>query len=190
MVEQFGLAMMPLGVSAAAAAFTSGTIKGTSGSARKADELSTTSAPLLAAIGDQCRDVPPPAENNASGTPSNTSGAISTTVCSSPRNRTVLPALRAEATGTSSCTGKARCSSTRSISAPTMPVAPTTATFKPSDIGRGYRSPSNARQAGPVELSAMMRSQGVPMTASKDLAPRKPRFFPKARLLRAREGRP
>src|SRR5205807_8551231 len=50
-VEQFGLATIPLGIRASASAFTSGTTSGTSGSMRQALELSTTIAPARAAIG-------------------------------------------------------------------------------------------------------------------------------------------
>ena len=46
-----------------------------------------------------------------------------------PLNSTGLPALRSEARGTSSTTGKSRSSSTFNISRPTAPVAPATATF-------------------------------------------------------------
>ena len=48
MVVQFGLAMMPLGRSAAAWPLTSATTSGTSGSMRQADELSMTTAPAAA----------------------------------------------------------------------------------------------------------------------------------------------
>ena len=70
MVEQLGFAMIPFGRLAAASMLTSGTMSGHSGSFRNAEELSTTSAPLLAAIGDHSRDVPPPAEKSATSTPS------------------------------------------------------------------------------------------------------------------------
>ena len=48
MVVQLGLATMPLGMRARAAALTSGTTRGTSGSIRQADELSMTTAPAAA----------------------------------------------------------------------------------------------------------------------------------------------
>jgi len=51
MVEQLGLATMPFGIFCRASALTSGTTRGTSGSMRQALELSTTTAPALAAIG-------------------------------------------------------------------------------------------------------------------------------------------
>src|SRR4029077_8902201 len=49
-----------------------------------------------------------------------------------PLNRTSLPAERSDASALSLPTGNFRCASTRNISWPTMPVAPTTATFKAS----------------------------------------------------------
>src|SRR5258708_29180523 len=55
MVEQFGLATMPLGMRARASALTSGTTSGTSGSMRQALELSTTTAPARAARGENSR---------------------------------------------------------------------------------------------------------------------------------------
>src|SRR6201995_660638 len=62
-VEQFGFAMMFFLVKpAAAAAFTSGTINGTSGSIRHADELSITTAPAAAIFGDHSLDTEPPAD--------------------------------------------------------------------------------------------------------------------------------
>ena len=47
---------------AAAAALTSGTISGTSGSMRKALELSMTTQPLAPILGDHWRDTSPPAD--------------------------------------------------------------------------------------------------------------------------------
>ena len=62
-VEQFGLAMMFFLVKpAAASAFTSGTISGTSGSMRQADELSITTAPAAPIFGDHSFDTEPPAD--------------------------------------------------------------------------------------------------------------------------------
>ena len=52
------------------------------------------------------------------------------TSTSSPLKRTVVPTDRAEATGNKRATGKFRASSTSNMVRPTMPVAPTTATFK------------------------------------------------------------
>ena len=62
-VEQFGLAMMYfLTKPAAASALTSGTINGTSGSMRKALELSMTTQPLAPIFSDHCRETSPPAD--------------------------------------------------------------------------------------------------------------------------------
>src|SRR6266699_2622610 len=62
-VEQFGLAMMFFLVKpATASAFTSGTIRGTSGSIRQADELSITTAPFAAIFGDHSFDTALPAD--------------------------------------------------------------------------------------------------------------------------------
>ena len=55
MVEQLGLATMPLGMCRRASALTSGTTSGTSGSMRQALELSMTMAPACAAIGADSR---------------------------------------------------------------------------------------------------------------------------------------
>ena len=66
---QFGLAMMPLW-SRMRPALISGITSGTFGSIRKADELSTTTAPAFTAIGANLREMPPPAENSAMSTPS------------------------------------------------------------------------------------------------------------------------
>jgi hypothetical protein len=65
MVEQLGLAMIPLGRTLAAAMLTSGTTSGTSGSMRHALELSMTTAPACAAMGPYSRDTDAPALNNA-----------------------------------------------------------------------------------------------------------------------------
>ena len=51
MVVQLGLATMPLGIEARACGLTSATTRGTSGSMRHADELSTTMAPAAATRG-------------------------------------------------------------------------------------------------------------------------------------------
>ncbi len=62
-VEQFGLAMMFfLAKPLAAAALTSGTISGTSGSSRQADELSMTTQPRAPILSEYCFDTAPPAD--------------------------------------------------------------------------------------------------------------------------------
>ena len=91
---------------------------------RKADELSTTSAPADAKRGAHSREVPPPAENSATSKPSIVSSRNGWIVASPSR----LPADRSEANGTTSAAGKPRRSSSDSMIVPTAPVAPTTAT--------------------------------------------------------------
>src|SRR5262249_24775178 len=78
-VEQLGFAMIPFGRDFAAAMFTSGTTRGTSGSIRHALELSITTAPHFAAIGAYSRDALAPALKSATSTPSNDFGPSSST---------------------------------------------------------------------------------------------------------------
>jgi hypothetical protein len=96
MVEQLGLAMMPLWV-LMAWAFTSGTTSGTSGSMRHALELSTTTQPSFAAKGENFLLVPPPALIRQMSSPLNESSRSTSTGTSSPLNVIVVPALRSEA---------------------------------------------------------------------------------------------
>jgi len=84
MVEQLGLAMMPLGGFLMRRAFTSGTTSGTSGSMRQAEELSTTIVPRSAAIGPHSRERAAPAEKSAMSTPANASGEGTFTIKSRP----------------------------------------------------------------------------------------------------------
>src|SRR5436309_11846659 len=97
MVEQLGLATMPLGMCLRASAFTSGTTSGTSGSMRHALELSTTMAPALAAIGLLSRLTEAGVLDSTISTPENASGRIGSTVYVLPLNSIDLPALRSEA---------------------------------------------------------------------------------------------
>src|SRR3954452_16498156 len=97
MVEQFGLATMPLGMYDSAWALTSGTTSGTSGSIRHADELSTTMAPAFAAIGLNSRLIAAGVLDSTMSTPANASGGRGSTGKDVPRNVTVLPALRSAA---------------------------------------------------------------------------------------------
>ena len=134
MVEQFGFAMMPFGRLAAAAMLTSGTTSGTWGSMRQALELSITTAPAFAAMGPYSLETDAPAEKSAMSTPAKDSGpSVWTSTCPPglPAKGSFCPALRALASATSQSTGNFRCSRTRSISRPTAPVAPTTATTFP-----------------------------------------------------------
>ena len=103
--EQFGLAMMPLW-SRMRPALISGITSGTFGSIRKAEELSTTTAPALTAAGANFREMPPPAENSAMSTPSNDFSVSSSITIFWPRKSMVLPAERALASALSLPTGK------------------------------------------------------------------------------------
>ena len=132
-VVQFGLAMMPLRASRTAPGLTSLTTSGTSGSIRQAEELSMTIAPAAANRGACSLDVEPPAENSAMSMPDRSAvSASSTTIWrtepSAAGHGNVEPADRDEAKNRISSTGKWRSTSSRRITAPTWPVAPTTAT--------------------------------------------------------------
>ena len=127
MAAQFGLAMMPLW-SRMRFALISGITSGTFGSMRKAEELSTTTAPALTAIGANFLEMLLPAENSAMSTPSKARSVSSSMTTSCPRNDTVLPAERALASALSLPTRKPRLSMVAMNSAPTAPVTPTIAT--------------------------------------------------------------
>ena len=94
---QLGFATMPLRASAMASGLTSLTTSGTSGSMRKPDELSMTSTPASANRGACAFDVVAPAEKMAMSRPLGSAVEASSTTMSSPRNGSVVPALRAEA---------------------------------------------------------------------------------------------
>ena len=128
-VVQFGLAMMPR-FFLMSAALISGTTSGTSGSMRKALELSTTTAPACVAKGAYCREIPAPALKSATSTPANDASVSSCTTISSPLKGSVFPAERALASSVSFPTGNFRFSSVFIISIPTAPVAPTMATCR------------------------------------------------------------
>ena len=68
MVEQLGLAPMPLWESSASG-LTSAITSGTSSCMRQKDELSTTTAPASANRGAHSSLTPPPAENSARSNP-------------------------------------------------------------------------------------------------------------------------
>src|SRR5919112_430675 len=96
MVVQFGLAMMPLRISARACGLTSLTISGTSGSRRQAELLSMTVTPASANRGACAREVVAPAEKIAMSRPVGSAVAASSTVISPPAHGRVLPAVGAE----------------------------------------------------------------------------------------------
>ena len=128
MVEQLGVAMMPVLV-ASASAFTSGTTSGTVGSMRKTLDLSMTVAPAATACGTNSVLTEPPAAKNTRSTPSKEPGPSSRTCTSAPLYGSVRPAERALASRRSSATGKSRSSRMRRTVPPTTPVAPATATL-------------------------------------------------------------
>ena len=123
-VEQFGLATIPRWPSSASG-LTSETTSGTSSSIRHFDELSTTIAPASAKRGAHSPDVEPPAEKIARSKPWIVSSVSGWTISPPSSSR---PAERSEANGTTSRAGKPRSRSSCSITPPTWPVAPTTAT--------------------------------------------------------------
>src|SRR5262245_8909277 len=112
MVEQLGLATMPLGMLFRASALTSGTTSGTSGSMRQALELSMTTAPALAAIGDDSRLTPAGVDERTTSTPATASGRIGSTTWDLPLNVIDLPALRWEARNLMDRNAKSRSIST------------------------------------------------------------------------------
>ena len=114
----------------AASGFTSGTTNGTSGSIRKALELSITTAPARAATGAHWRDTEPPAEASTTSTPSKAEASTGRIASDVPCQAMLWPAERGDARGISSATGKLRSASNSSNSWPTAPVAPSTATRK------------------------------------------------------------
>src|SRR6516162_5399146 len=97
MVEQLGLATIPLGMLFRASALTSGTTSGTSGSMRQALELSMTIAPACAAIGLLSRLMAAGVLDRTISTPANASGRIGSTEYVLSLNVILLPALRWEA---------------------------------------------------------------------------------------------
>src|SRR5262249_17418762 len=129
MVEQLGLATMPLGIERRASAFTSGTTKGTCGSMRQALELSMTMAPTLAAMGLVSRLTEAGVLDRTIWTPVKASGRIGSTGDFFPLNSMVFPALRSEAKNLMLRRGKLCSPSTCRMISPTAPVAPTTATL-------------------------------------------------------------
>ena len=127
MVEQLGLEMMPW-CFFTSSGLISGTIRGTLGSKRKAEELSTKTAPALTMAGANCLAMSFSAAPSTMSTPWKASSRASSMVTSSPLNFRVLPALLALARGRSLPTGKLRSCRILIISCPTAPVAPRTAT--------------------------------------------------------------
>jgi hypothetical protein len=94
-----------------------------------------TSAPDSAAAGPYMSAMSPLAEKSATSMPLNADSLSSSTLIEAPLYATVRPFDRSEASAMTRSAGKLRCASTRSISLPTMPVAPTTATFNRLEVG-------------------------------------------------------
>jgi hypothetical protein len=125
--EQLGTAMMPL-CSRMRRALISGITSGTSASIRNAEELSMTTAPAFAAVGENLRETELPAENSARSTPAKEPSVSSSMTISCPRKVSRLPAERALASAFSLPTRKPRLSMVAMNSAPTAPVTPAMAT--------------------------------------------------------------
>ena len=128
MVEQFGLAMI-LSSLVKREALISGTTNFFVGSILHAEELSITVVPAAANFGAQSKEVCPPAENKAMSAFISTAVCMPTTLYFFPPYSISLPIDFSEATGINSVTGKFLSAKTLSITSPTIPVAPTTATF-------------------------------------------------------------
>ena len=122
-VAQFGLAMSPL-LHLTSSGLTSGITSGTSGSSRKALELSTTVTPSLAASGRNFLATSLSAAPKRRSSPFMRSRLASSTSYSLPLKASFEPALRELPKRRSSATGKLRSASTIIICSPTAPVAP------------------------------------------------------------------
>ncbi len=111
-----------------ASPLTSGTTSGTSGSIRKCDVLSMTTAPAAAARGACFSETAAPGEKRAMSMPAKSNVASDCTFkgVSSPKE-TSRPLEVSEARATTSSAGNARSARICSISWPTAPVAPTMA---------------------------------------------------------------
>jgi hypothetical protein len=111
-----------------ASGFTSGTISGTSGCMRQAEELSITTAPAAPIFSDQALDTSPPADISTISTLEKSKLSMSSHLMVLSPKLTSWPMERREATAWSLSTGNFSSSRMTSISRPTLPVAPTTAT--------------------------------------------------------------
>src|SRR5438309_10687941 len=91
MVEQLGLATIPLGIDRRASGLTSGTTRGTCGSIRQALELSMTMAPALAAMGLVSRLTEAGVLDSTIWTSAKAAGLIGSIVYFFPLKSMVLP---------------------------------------------------------------------------------------------------
>ncbi len=158
MMVQFGTANT-LAPVASASGFTSGITSSAQGSMRNALELSMQIVPASAAAGIQVFAIADPHELSAMSTPSSASCVSTPTVRSAPRNGTRVPAVRSEASGISSSTGKLRSSRRRTMFRPTAPVAPTTATRMVRPWYRGNPRSFSPRRTRPGRRA---RTAGAP----------------------------
>src|SRR3989475_8783286 len=126
--------MMP-SLSLMSSPFTSGTTSGTFSFMRHAELLSITRAPDSAATGPYIKAMSPLAANSATSMPLNAASLSSSTFSELPLYGTVKPFDRSDARAMTCSLGNCRCARTRSISFPTIPVAPTTATFNRLEVG-------------------------------------------------------
>ena len=127
-MEQLGLAII-LSAFVNSRALISGTINFLSACILHAEELSMTVVPTAANFGAHSSDVFPPAEKSAICGFIAIAVAIETILKVLLRNEISFPTERSDATGINSVTGKFLSSNTFNITCPTIPVAPTTATF-------------------------------------------------------------
>ena len=111
-----------------ASGFTSGTTSGTSGCMRQAEELSITTAPARPIFSDQALDTSPPADISTMSTVEKSNCSMSWHLSTRSPNSSSTLSERREATTCISSTGNFSSSRMTSISRPTLPVAPTTAT--------------------------------------------------------------
>src|SRR5918995_3129185 len=126
--------------------FTSGTTRGTPGSRRYAEDLSTVTAPPRTACGTSSRLAAVPTENRqTSRSPAASASGVASSTVTPP---ITLPAERADAKSRTSSYPRSRSRST--VTVPTAPVAPTTpmrglakveglvqGLHGPVDVGRG-----------------------------------------------------
>src|SRR5437870_3368135 len=118
---------------------TSGTTSGTPSASRKAEDLSTQTAPPLTAAGTSSRLASVPIEKKQrSSSPAASASGVASSISTPP---TVDPAERADAKARTR--PKPRSASSSSVTGPTAPVAPTTPT---------RRSGMRALRLGSVEL--------------------------------------
>src|SRR5712692_1211755 len=157
--QQLATAMMP-SLSRTSSGFTSGTTSGTFSFIRQAELLSTTSAPASTATGARASAMSAPAEKSARSTSSKELSSRASIWSRAPLKGNSRPAERSEASALTRPTGNRRCASTRSISCPTIPVAPTTATLKRrlgADIRVSLVGPAQPQQIVQAAVEALLR---------------------------------